>query len=388
MTNAELAILSLVAERPRHGYEIEQVIEERGMRNWTAIGFSSIYYQLKKLEQKGMVESHLEEAERGAARRVYRITPAGAEALRAGLHDTLSIPQPHFSSLLLGLSNLPAFSPAEATTALRQYRAALTTQLKELQARWDSQRPLPYFVDALFDYSITMIQAELGWIETFIEQVEGQMPAVTMSKPIITTIDFKKDLKHLYNPTSKAFTVVDVPRMQFLMIDGHGDPNTAQEYQDAIEALYTVAYTLKFMSKKTLGKDYVVPPPEGLWWADDMEAFVKRDKSTWDWTMMIMQPDWIGQAMVEQAVEQAKKKGLPALSKLRLESYHEGLSVQIMHIGSFADEGPTLHKLHHEFIPQGGYQTNGKHHEIYLSDPRRTAPEKLKTVLRQPVKKA
>ncbi|MBN1889097.1 MAG: GyrI-like domain-containing protein [Thermoflexales bacterium] len=388
MTNAELAILGLVGEQPRHGYEIEQVIEERGMRDWTEIGFSSIYYLLKKLEQKGLVESRLEEAERGAARRVYRITPAGTAALRAGLYDALSIPHPHFSSLLLGLSNLPAFSSTETATALRQYQASLAADLERLQVKWDSQRPLPYFVDALFDYSITVIQAELDWIERFIKHMEEQMPAVTMSKPIITTIDFKKELKHLYNPSSKAFVVVDVPPMQFLMIDGHGNPNTAQEYQDAIGALYTVAYTLKFMSKKTLGKDYVVPPPEGLWWAEDMEAFTRGDKDSWDWTMMIMQPDWISPAMVEQAVEQAKKKGLPALSKLRLESYHEGLSVQIMHIGPFANEGPTLHKLHLEFIPQGGYQTNGKHHEIYLSDPRRTAPEKLKTVLRQPVKKA
>jgi hypothetical protein len=204
----------------------------------------------------------------------------------------------------------------------------------------------------------------------------------------MSKIDFKKELKHLYRPSAKEFVVVDVPPMNFLMIDGHGDPNTAQEYQDAVEALYAVAYKLKFTSKKELGKDYVVPPLEGLWWAEDMETFTTaRDKSAWDWTMMIMQPEWITQEMVEEAVKQVEKKGLPALSKLRLETYHEGLAVQILHIGSYDDEGPTIAKMHQEFMPENGYEPAGKHHELYLSDPRKVAPEKLKTVLRQPVRK-
>lgn len=203
-------------------------------------------------------------------------------------------------------------------------------------------------------------------------------------------VDFKRELKHLYNPSKKEFTVVDVPPMNFLMVDGHGDPNTAQEYQDAVEALYGVAYKLKFTSKKELGKDYVVPPLEGLWWAGDMEAFTTmRDKSAWDWTMMIMQPEWVTQEMVGEAVKQVEKsKDLPALSKIRLETYHEGLSVQIMHVGSYDDEGPTIARMHNEFMPENGYEPAGKHHEIYLSDPRKVAPEKLKTVLRQPVRKA
>jgi len=206
----------------------------------------------------------------------------------------------------------------------------------------------------------------------------------------VPKVDFKRELKHLYNPSKKEFTVVDVPPMNFLMVDGHGDPNTAQEYQDAVEALYGVAYKLKFTSKKELGKDYVVPPLEGLWWAGDMEAFTTmRDKSAWDWTMMIMQPEWVTQEMVGEAVKQVEKsKDLPALSKIRLETYHEGLSVQIMHVGSYDDEGPTIARMHNEFMPENGYEPAGKHHEIYLSDPRKVAPEKLKTVLRQPVRKA
>jgi DNA-binding PadR family transcriptional regulator len=155
MTNAELAILSLVAEKPRHGYEIEQVIEERGMREWTEIGFSSIYYLLKKLERKGLIEGQLEEAARGPARKVYRATPAGEEARRAAVLDAL-----------------PAIPPAEAVATLYQYRDALATRLDHVQARWDSQRPLPYFVDAMFDHSVTMIEAEMAWIEEFTESME------------------------------------------------------------------------------------------------------------------------------------------------------------------------------------------------------------------------
>jgi hypothetical protein len=203
----------------------------------------------------------------------------------------------------------------------------------------------------------------------------------------MSKVDFKKTLKQFYIPP-KEFVIVDLPEMQFVMVDGHGDPNTAQEYQDAVEALYAVAYKMKFISKKTLEKDYVVPPLEGLWWAEDMETFHTREKSEWDWTMMIMTPEWINVEIFEEAIRQVRKAKDPAsLDKVRLERYHEGLSVQIMHIGSYDDEGPILSQMHHDFIPKNGFVENGKHHEIYLSDPRRVAPEKLKTVLRQPVLK-
>lgn len=205
----------------------------------------------------------------------------------------------------------------------------------------------------------------------------------------MTKIDFKKKWKHLYRPSAKEFAVEDVPPLNFLMIDGHGDPNKVQEYSDAIEALYAVAYKLKFISKKETGQDFVVPPLEGLWWAEDMDSFTTRqDKSACDWTMMIMQPEWITPEMLEKALQQVeKKKNLPALTRLRLETHHEGLVVQIMHIGSYDAEGPTLARLHTEFIPENGYKEAGKHHEIYLSDPRKVVPEKLKTVLRQPIRR-
>ncbi len=201
--------------------------------------------------------------------------------------------------------------------------------------------------------------------------------------------DFKKTLKYLYQPGRKEFELVEVPEMQFLMVDGAGNPDTAPAYQEALAALYGVAYKLKFISKKQLERDYVVPPLEGLWWAEDMGAFTAGEKDDWLWTMVIMTPDWITPDLYQQAVEvvAAGKEPPAALEKLRLERYAEGLSAQILHIGSYADEAPTLHRLHHEWMPQNGLTFNGKHHEIYLSDPRRVAPEKLKTILRQPVKR-
>ena len=199
--------------------------------------------------------------------------------------------------------------------------------------------------------------------------------------------DFRKTLKTLYGPPAGRFEVVDVPEMTFFMVDGEGDPNTATAYREAVEALYAASYTLKFMAKKELSRDYVVPPLEGLWWAEDMKTFVSRDKGKWSWTMMIMIPDFIVDAMAGRAVaEAAKKKELPGLSGLRVEKLDEGRSVQTMHVGSYDEEGPVLKRLHAEFLPQNGLAETGKHHEIYLGDPRKTVPEKLKTILRQPVK--
>ncbi len=174
MTDAELAVLSLVGEQARHGYEIEQVIEARGMRDWTEVGFSSIYYLLKKLEREGLIDSRLEETERGPARKVYHITPAGREARHTALIQALAEPIPQRSRLMLGVSNLPAIPTEEATAALGQYHDTLVARLQDVQTTRESQRPLPYFVDAMFDYSVTMIQAECAWIQRLIAQVRSE----------------------------------------------------------------------------------------------------------------------------------------------------------------------------------------------------------------------
>ncbi|MCA9954384.1 MAG: GyrI-like domain-containing protein [Ardenticatenaceae bacterium] len=198
-------------------------------------------------------------------------------------------------------------------------------------------------------------------------------------------VDFKKELKHLYNPSAKETAVVEVPTMNFLTILGEGDPNTTQWYKDAVSALYAVAYTLKFMVKKgELAIDYGVMPLQGLWWAEDMRQFSTDDKSNWLWQMMIMQPDFITAEMVAEAKAQVlKKKGIAAVEQVNFERFAEGKAVQIMYFGPYANEGPTIQKLH-EFIWTSGGQLSGKHHEIYLNDPSRTAPEKLKTIIRQP----
>lgn len=198
--------------------------------------------------------------------------------------------------------------------------------------------------------------------------------------------DFKKTLDS-YHAKHGEFRVVEIPPMQYVMVDGHGDPNTSHEFTDALEALYPVAYKLKFDSKRELDRDYVVPPLEGLWWADDMEAFTAtRDKSQWDWTMMLMTPQWITKEMFDAAKAKASEKSMPkSLAKVRLETLAEGTCVQTLHFGSYDDEAPVLEKMHTEFIPQNGFTMTGKHHEIYFSDFRKVAPEKLRTILRQPI---
>lgn len=199
-------------------------------------------------------------------------------------------------------------------------------------------------------------------------------------------IDFKKTLD-AYKAKRGEFRIVDLPTMQYLMVDGQGDPNTSTEYAQALEALYPVAYKMKFISKRELERDYVVPPLEGLWWADDMSAFTSaRDKFKWYWTMMIMAPEWIEAEVFENAREQAGAKNPPErLGDVRLETFAEGRCVQTLHVGSYDDEGPVLEQMHQEFIPAHDLQLSGKHHEVYFSDPRKTAPEKLRTLLRQPV---
>ena len=190
-----------------------------------------------------------------------------------------------------------------------------------------------------------------------------------------------------YRARRGEIRLVEVPAMRFLMVDGRGDPNSAPEYTEALALLYPIAYALKFASKAA-GRDYVVPPLEGLWWAHDMAAFTtRRDKAAWSWTMMLLTPGWLTAEQIAAAhhTVAAKRPSLP-LERVRVEVLDEGLCAQTLHVGSFDDEGPVLADLHDRFIPDHGLAMTGRHHEIYLSDPRRTAPDRLRTVLRQPVR--
>lgn len=200
-------------------------------------------------------------------------------------------------------------------------------------------------------------------------------------------VDLKKELKSLYQPPVKEVVRVDVPTMNFLMIDGEGDPNTSREFKDAIEALFSLSYTIKFMIRKgPEAIDYGVMPLEGLWWADDMTAFTTGDKSRWKWTLMIMQPKYVTKNIIVAAVATLTKKKLTALSKVRFDVFSEGVAAETMHIGPFSEEGPTIKRVH-DFIAACGCSLSGKHHEIYLSDVRKADPKRWKTVIRQPMKK-
>ncbi len=200
-------------------------------------------------------------------------------------------------------------------------------------------------------------------------------------------LDLRKQYKPLYSLPSKDFTLIEIPALQYLMVDGHGDPAIAQDYIDAVQTLYSLSYTLKFHLKKTLGLDFTVMGLEGLWWMPDMREFSLERRADWDWTMMILQPDFITPALVEQAKVQAAAKGkAPHASRARLETLIEGTCVQIMYFGPYVDEAPVIARLH-TWIHEHSYTPTGKHHEIYLSDPRKAAPEKNKTILRQPIRK-
>lgn len=200
-------------------------------------------------------------------------------------------------------------------------------------------------------------------------------------------VDYKKRLKDFYQAKVNKPVVVQVPKMNFIMIDGKGDPNTSKEYIDAIQTLYPVAYTIKFTSKLGYGKDFGVMPLEGLWWTEDMTDFSAENKSNWLWTAMIMQPDVVNEDLYNKAVLQVREKKNPkSLDKLRFASYDEGRAAQVMYVGPYSDEGPTILRLHEFIKEQGGSldDSNKHHHEIYLGDPRRTDPSKLKTIIRQP----
>ncbi len=200
-------------------------------------------------------------------------------------------------------------------------------------------------------------------------------------------IDLKKTLKPFYTASATKPAIIDVPAMNCLMVDGKGDPN-AQPFQEGVGSLYGVAYTLKFTFKKEKAVDYPVMAPEGLWCANDVADFLNDKRENWKWTILITLPDVVTKKDVAQAVEAVKKKSkFPRFPEVRFENFNEGKAAQIMHIGPYAAEGPTIERLH-RFVEEQGYKLRGKHHEIYLGDPRRSAPEKLKTIIRHPVEKA
>jgi len=197
--------------------------------------------------------------------------------------------------------------------------------------------------------------------------------------------DVKRELKDFYAPKNREWQLVEVPQQQFVAVDGVGDPNTSADYVRAVEALYAVAYTVKFASKRA-GRDFVVGPLEGLWWSPDPSVFTTRAKESWHWRMLVSLPDWITADQIKESVDTAlAKKKLPTIAHVRHETLREGTAAQVLHIGSYDDETPLLAHLHDEYLPANNLTLTGLHHEIYLGDPRKTVAEKLKTIIRQPV---
>ena len=200
------------------------------------------------------------------------------------------------------------------------------------------------------------------------------------------TYDVKQDRRDLYRARPGEPVLVEVPPLAFLMVDGSGDPNTAASYRDALAALYTASYAVRAAARAQLGKVHTVGPLEGLWYAEDLEVFRTRDKRSWSWTMMIVQPDWITPALVDQALAAPRTQRPASLDGVRFERVSEGRCAQVLHVGPYDDEGPVLERLHREFLPTHGLVSDGRHHEIYLSDARRVEPARLRTILRQPVR--
>jgi len=198
------------------------------------------------------------------------------------------------------------------------------------------------------------------------------------------TIDLKKTLKPYYTASATKPAFVDVPPMSCLMVDGTGDPN-GQVFQEAVGSIYSVAYTLKFAFKKDKAVDYPVMALEGLWCADDVADFLNDKRDAWKWTLFIVLPDVVTRKDVAQAIDTVKKKAkFPRFPEVRFEKFAEGRAAQIMHVGPYAAERPTIERLH-RFVAEQGLKLRGRHHEIYLGDPRRSAPEKLRTIIRHPV---
>jgi hypothetical protein len=215
--------------------------------------------------------------------------------------------------------------------------------------------------------------------------------SMTRKRKPAPKLDFKKEYKAIFSPSAKTPEIVEVPDFKAIMIDGRGDPNTSPDFQAKVGVLYGLAYTLKFSLKRDKDDpfDFAVPPLSGLWCADDIRAFFEQGRRhEWRWTLLVLMPDRVSPALFEKARDELRRKKDPDhLAEAYFQVHHEGLAAQVMHIGPYAQEGPTIKKLHEYFLEKG-FTFNGRHHEIYLSDPRRGAPEKMRTIIRQPVKRA
>jgi DNA-binding PadR family transcriptional regulator len=377
ITTAELAILGLLVERPRHGYEIDQVITERGMREWTDLGFSSIYYVLGRLEKAGLVTANAAPAAgRGPSRRVHTVTPAGLDAWRMATLAALSTPVAVGRPFLLGIAGLAGISSDEATDALSAYAAALEVRRGELAARRTAQAPLPWFVDALFDHGVAMITAEHAWVTGFIERVptDSRFPAPDtggrLMPPTATAPSSEAASAPAPAPARmKPFVpqIATLPARTMAVVRTVGDP--AETGGRAFPALYGAVYGLKFALKKE-GIAFAVEAPCARWFNGPDWRAVPRSEWTAAWALPV--PD--GTTAVTQ-----KDPATPVV----IETWDYGTVAQVLHIGTYAEEEPTIEKLH-AFIAEQGLEIAGPHEEVYLSRP---GAANQKTIVRYQVRR-
>ena len=348
MTNAELAVLSLIVEAPRHGYDVERLIMERGMREWTDVGFSSIYYLLGKMEKAGLVTSCADATSgSGPARKVFSATPAGLEAWEAASLGALSAPYLKHP-LALGLANLPGLPPDKALVAVREHRSGLEERLAGMLAKRDSQEPLEWFVRELFDFSECSIRNQMSWIDGLIGRLEERevatVPKLKVNQPVLG----------------------EMPSLTMAVVHSIGDPN---EVAPAVfNALYGAVYTLKFALKKE-GIAYKVAPVRARWFSGSGWKLVPRDQ--WEAAWAIPIPD--GTTELRQ-----KDPQMP----VEIETWEYGRIAEVLHVGSYAEEEPTINLLH-DFIAEQGLEIGGAHEEEYLTRPDAKTP---KTVIRYQVK--
>jgi DNA-binding PadR family transcriptional regulator len=349
MTNAELAVLSLVVECPRHAYEIEQIIAERGMRDWTDVGFSSIYYLLGKMEKAGLVAAVDDgSAGRGPARKGFAPTPAGFSAWTEASLDALRCPQAKMP-FLLGLSNLPGLPEDRALDAARECLSALDEQLGVIRAKRPAPGETEWFVHEVFDYSETTLAAGRDWVAAFVKRLEKRMGAGVMPKKM------------------KPFVpeIGEMPSVLVAVVHTVGDPNLVA--QKAFPALFGAAYKLKFALKKD-GVEYKVPPPVARWFGGPEWATLPREEWRAAWAI----------AIPEGTTELVQKD---PETPVVIERWEYGTVAQVLHIGTYADETPTIEQLHN-FIAEQGYEIVGPHEEEYQSRPEAKNP---KTVIRYQV---
>jgi DNA-binding PadR family transcriptional regulator len=367
LTNAELAILGLVVEKPRHGYEIEQVITERGMRDWTEIGFSSIYYVLGRLERAGLTESSPAPGP-GPARRVYAATPAGFAAWQTAALRALAVPSLVGRPFFLGLGSLPGLPSDAVVEALRSYAIALDARRTAIEARREEIAPVPWFVDAMLDYGLEMLRAENAWVRAFIDRIQddAQPPNPTQE---VNTMPAPAAPSPARLSRMKPFVpeIAVLPSRTMAVVHSTGDPSEVGPR--VFPALYGAVYSLKFALKKE-GIDFKVEPPCARWFNGPDWRSVPREAWTAAWAIPVP----------EDTKDLVQKDPATPVS---VETWEYGEVAQVLHMGTYADEEPTILALH-AFIAEQGLAIDGPHEEVYISRP---GAANQKTIVRYRVRR-